>query len=173
MTTEPARRPGRSRRTPEAVVLREVRDEDLDALYQEQADPASVAMAAFTSEDPADRAAFDARMQRIRTNPTVLLRTVTVDGVTVGSVAAFEMEGRTEVTYGIERSQWGRGLATAALQALLAEVSARPVYARAASDNVASLRVLHRAGFVTIGTEMAHAPGRGRPVEETILVLPG
>jgi RimJ/RimL family protein N-acetyltransferase len=50
-------------------------------------------------------------------------------------------------------------------------VSVRPVYARATSDNVGSLRVLQRAGFAIIGTKTSYANARGTEIEETILRL--
>jgi RimJ/RimL family protein N-acetyltransferase len=45
------------------------------------------------------------------------------------------------------------------------------LYARAASDNVASLRVLEKAGFRRVGVNRDFAPGRGEEIEETILRL--
>ena len=48
-------------------------------------------------------------------------------------------------------------------------MSARPLYARAASDNVGSLRVLQKAGFQAIGTVYSFAPARHTEIEETIL----
>jgi len=45
------------------------------------------------------------------------------------------------------------------------------VYARAASDNVRSLRVLQKAGFTPIGTEVSYANARRAEIEETILRL--
>jgi RimJ/RimL family protein N-acetyltransferase len=45
------------------------------------------------------------------------------------------------------------------------------VYARAASDNVGSLRVLEKAGFRPVGVDRGFAPGRGEEIEETILRL--
>lgn len=79
------------------------------------------------------------------------------------------MNGDTEVTYWIDRSAWGAGVAGQALALLLELVTTRPLHALAASDNLASLRVLARAGFVAIGTERSFANGRGAEIEETIL----
>jgi RimJ/RimL family protein N-acetyltransferase len=45
------------------------------------------------------------------------------------------------------------------------------VFARAASDNVGSLKVLQRAGFAITGTEHSFANGRKAEIEETILRL--
>jgi RimJ/RimL family protein N-acetyltransferase len=65
----------------------------------------------------------------------------------------------------------GRGIATRALTLLLELVPARPLYARAASDNAGSLRVLQKCGFQPAGTEKSFAAGRNEDIEETILRL--
>ncbi len=153
------------------VALRLVDDSDLDALFEQMRDPESVRMAAFVSGDPDDRAAFDLHMAKVRTSPEVTHRAVTLDGRLVGSVASFVIDSDTEVTYWIDRSFWGQGIAGRALGLLLESVRARPMFARAASDNVRSLKVLQRAGFVTVGTEISFANGRNTEIEETILRL--
>lgn len=153
------------------VALRPVDDSDLDALFEQMRDPEAVHLAAFTAEDPADRAAFDAHMAKIRAAPGVTNRAVTVDGRLVGSIASFVIEGDTEVTYWIDRSFWGQGIASRALALLLELVPVRPLFARVASDNAGSLKVLQRAGFIVTGTEMAFANARNSEIEETILRL--
>ena len=50
-------------------------------------------------------------------------------------------------------------------------MTARPVHARAASDNLGSLRVLEKAGFQIIGTNRDFARARQAEIEETILRL--
>jgi hypothetical protein len=72
-------------------------------------------MAAFTAEDPDDRTAFDVHMAKVRTSPEVTNRAITVDGRLVGSIASFVIEGDTEVTYWIDRSFWGQGIAGRAI----------------------------------------------------------
>jgi RimJ/RimL family protein N-acetyltransferase len=153
------------------IALRPVEDADLDALFDQGRDPEAVWMAAFTAEDPADRHAFDAHMARVRSLPDATLRAITCDGQLVGSISSFVSGDQTEVTYWISRPVWGRGIAGQALELLLKLVPARPLHARAASDNIASLRVLQKAGFTIIGTENSYAPGRNRDIEETILRL--
>jgi RimJ/RimL family protein N-acetyltransferase len=153
------------------IALWPVEDADLDALFDQMRDPESVAMAAFTAEDPADRQAFDAHMARVRNSPGITHRAITCDGQLVGSIASFVSGDETEVTYWIDRSAWGRGIASRALELLLELVPVRPLHARAASDNVASLRVLRKAGFAIIGTETSYANARKREIEETILRL--
>lgn len=151
--------------------LRPVQESDLDDLFAQNSDPQSVAMAAFTSENPGDRDLFDARMARLMASPDVTLRAITWHGRLVGSIASFDMDGQTEVTYWIERRSWGQGIATAALRLFAAQIPVRPLYARVASDNAGSRRVLEKAGFVPIGTETSFAAGRGTTIEETILRL--
>ena len=154
-----------------SIALRPVQDADLDALFDQMRDPESVRMAAFTPEDPDDRAAFDAHMARVLSAPDITHRAITCDGRLVGSIASFVIDGETEVTYWVERASWGRGIARAALALLLESVIVRPLFARAASDNIGSLKVLAAAGFRPIGTEISFAAGRNAEIEETVLRL--
>lgn len=153
------------------VALRPVEDADLDALFEQMRDPESVQMAAFTAKDPNDREAFDAHMAKIRASPDANQRAVTLDGRLVGSLGWFVIEGDTEITYWIDRSVWGQGIASQAVALLLDTVKVRPLHARAASDNIGSLRVLQKAGFTITGTEVAFATARNAEIEETILRL--
>ncbi len=153
------------------MALRPLQESDLDALFRQMSDPESVRMAAFTADDPADRQRFDEHMAKVMTSPEARNRAVTWRGDLVGSIAAFVVEGETEVTYWIDRAFWGRGIASQALGLLLEEVRVRPLHARAAGDNVGSLRVLEKAGFRVVGTEVSYAPARGTEIEETLLRL--
>jgi RimJ/RimL family protein N-acetyltransferase len=153
------------------IELRAVEDADLDAIFEQMRDPESVAMAAFTSADPDDRAAFDRHQQRVRSDPAIVHRAIIADGRLAGTIASFVIDGDTEITYWIDRALWGRGIAGRAVAALLDLVPVRPLHARAASDNLGSLAVLKRAGFVVTGTETSYAPARAAEIEETILIL--
>jgi RimJ/RimL family protein N-acetyltransferase len=153
------------------VSLRSVEDGDLDAIFQQATDPESVRMAAFTSEDQTDRRAFLARVSRLRADTSVSYRVIDLDGAVAGTIGSFRIDDQPEVTYWIDRTRWGKGIASTALQILLAELVERPVYARAASDNIGSLRVLEKAGFRRVGVNRGFAPGRGEEIEETILRL--
>ena len=153
------------------VSLRPLEDRDLDALYQQWTDPESIRMAAFTAEDQTDRRAFLERTSRLRADTNVTHLVIEVDGAVAGTIGSFRIDDQLEVTYWIDRAHWGKGIATAALQILLAETAERPVFARAASDNGGSLRVLEKAGFRRIGVDRGFARGRGEEIEETILRL--
>ena len=153
------------------VTLRPVEDSDLDTLFEFMRDPESVRMAAFTAENPDDREAFDAHWRKIRARTDVTNRVIVGDGRVVGSIACFVQEGDHEITYWVDRSVWGQGVAGRALALLLDEVTVRPLYGRAASDNAGSLRVLTKAGFEKVGTDVGYAPARKEEIEETIMRL--
>ena len=152
--------------------LRPVEIRDLHAIFELMRDPESVRMAAFTAEDPNDRIAFDTHMAKVMSSSENRLWAIIRDSRLVGTIASYPSEGATEVTYWIDRNCWGQGIATQALSLLLEEITVRPIRARAASDNPGSLRVLQKAGFEPIGTEVSYAPGRAAEIEETILELP-
>ncbi|NEC26639.1 GNAT family N-acetyltransferase [Streptomyces sp. SID8111] len=153
------------------VSLRPVHDSDLPVFFRQMNDPEALHMAAFTPEDPADREAFEAHWARIRASEQVVVRTVLGDGDVLGSAAVYGEPGEREVTYWIDRAYWGKGIATAALRALLAEVDERPLFARVAADNAASLRVLRTCGFEMSARATGYAPARGAEIEELVLTL--
>jgi RimJ/RimL family protein N-acetyltransferase len=153
------------------VSLRPVEEADFDTLFEFMRDPESVRMAAFTAKDPDDRAAFDAHLRKNLARTDVTNRVIVGDGQVVGTVAAFVIEGDTEITYWVDRAVWGQGVASRAVELLLREVTVRPLYGRAASDNAGSLRVLTKAGFEVIGTDVGYAQARNAEIEETILRL--
>ncbi|UQA92718.1 GNAT family N-acetyltransferase [Streptomyces halobius] len=154
------------------VTLREVRDGDLPVFYAHANDPEGMRMAAFTAEDPSDRARFEAHWARIRQDPSVVVRTIAGEGgEIVGHAAVFGPTEEREVTYWIGREHGGRGAATAALRELLGVVPERPLRARAAADNGGSIRVLEKCGFVVTGIERGFANARGEEIDEVVLTL--
>jgi len=128
-------------------------------------------MAAFTVEDAADRDAFMARWAKHLNDETIVIQTVVWGGQVAGHVLSFEPCGKREVSYWIERALWGQGIATAALAMYLELDTVRPLYARAAQDNVASLRVLEKCGFTRYGTDIGFANARGAEIAEILLKL--
>ncbi len=91
-------------------------------------------------------------------------RHVVHDLLAVGSIGFFgpPVDGEVEVGYGLVEPVRGRGLATEALQALLAETDRLGIRVRAAvePDNRASIRVLAKCGF----TELRGVDGEGHLV---------
>src|SRR5690606_17280836 len=124
--------------------------------------------AAFVDRDPTDVEAFLARWRRIRADETTRTYTVLVGDRVVGHVARFERDGVPEVTYWIARDARGRGVATAALGALLHRDPRRPLHARVAADHLASLRVLEKCGFEVVGRERAFAAARREEIDELL-----
>jgi RimJ/RimL family protein N-acetyltransferase len=157
---------------PHVVTLRATRAGDLDELFRIQLDPEANRMAAFTAEDPSDRAAFDAHWERFSGRDDYDARTVRCDGRIVGRVARWiDPETRMpEVTYWIDREQWGRGIATRAMRLFL-DTQPRPLRARAAADNTASVAMLTRLGFVEVGRGRDYANARGEEIEEIEFIL--
>jgi RimJ/RimL family protein N-acetyltransferase len=76
-----------------------------------------------------------------------------------------------EVTYSFGREFRGRGLATQALNRMLRLIVDRPIFARAGTDNIGSIRVLEKCGFKIVGKNKDFANGRGEDTEECVLRL--
>lgn len=153
-------------------VLRDVVADDLPVFFQQQLDPDANYMAAFTAKDPTDHAAFMAHWGRILADPTVLMKTIVVDNQIAGSVSSYEEDGIAEVTYWLGKAYWGKGIATRALTQFLAKVqTVRPLRARVAKDNLASLRVLEKCGFTIVGEDKGFANARNAETEEYLLNL--
>lgn len=153
------------------IELRELDDDDLDAVFEMMRDRDAIAQAAFTASDPDDRAAFDAWIARNRANPDTEMLVVTEDGGFAGTAGAFTIDGDREVTYWIARHAQGRGVATAALRLLVSHEPTRPLFARVASHNAASIAVLEKLGFTEVSRMTSFAPGVGRDVEERVYTL--
>jgi RimJ/RimL family protein N-acetyltransferase len=116
-----------------------------DQVYRDEAQAAEVEsrLAAFTTQRP------DPRVQ-----PFVL--GIELDGVLVGHVGLSAARGSVEVGYAVEDAQQGRGIASEAVRAIvewaLDELALPEVLGIVAEGNVASCRVLEKAGFVTVGS---------------------
>ena len=157
--------------TNQVVQLREVELSDLPIFFEFQLDPEANQMAAFTSKDPSDREAFEAHWQKIFADQSIPIRTILFGEQVAGSVLSYVMEGECEVSYWIGKEFWGKGIATRALALYLVFITERPLYARAAKDNLSSIRVLEKNGFKVIATENGFANARGKEIEESVLIL--
>src|SRR5438309_2505740 len=108
-------------------------------------------MAAFVCEDPKDKVAFDAHWDKILNSSQITQRTIVAEGQVAGHISCYPHGENIEVTYWLGREFWGRGLATQALNRMLHLVVDRPIFARATTDNIGSIRVLQKCGFKIIG----------------------
>jgi RimJ/RimL family protein N-acetyltransferase len=142
--------------------------DDLPIFYEQQADPEANAMAAFPARD---REAFTEHWARVLADDSVSKKTILFDGHVAGNIVRFEQSGQPLVGYWIGRQYWGKGIATRALSEFLGEVAVRPLYARVAKHNVASIRVLEKCGFTVAGEEKAPSRAGEDEVEEFVMRL--
>jgi len=131
--------------SPPGVILRDVLDSDLPILFEHQLDPEAVRMAAFPSRD---HDAFMAHWAKIRRDPSNILRAIVFEEQVAGNIGSWLAAERRLMCYWIGREFWGRGIATKALAAFVAEVKIRPLHAFVAKHNAASIRVLEKCGLV-------------------------
>jgi RimJ/RimL family protein N-acetyltransferase len=150
------------------VQLRDVEPDDLPMLFQHQLDPEANRMAVANARD---EGAFNAHWAQILGDPTVVKKAILVDGCVVGDINCFKLDGLDAVGYWIAREYWGRGIATRALRLLLEEIATRPLHARVARSNIASLRVLEHCGFIVTGYQLMPASDRFPECEEAVLAL--
>lgn len=151
--------------------MRAVVNADLSIFFEHQLDSEANFMAAFTAKDPSDEKSFMERWHQILLDESIQKNTILVAQQIAGHVVCFEQFGRREVSYWLGREFWGRGIATEALAQFLGMIDTRPLFARAAKDNIASIRVLEKNGFVITGEDKGFANGRGEEIEEFILKL--
>src|SRR4051812_33405017 len=155
----------------ESITIREVESSDLETFYEHQLDLEAIRMAAFVGKDPNDRVAFDTHWDKILNSSQNITRTIVADGQVAGHIACYPNGENMEVTYWLGSKFWGRGIATQALKRMLHLVVDRPIFAKAAADNIGSIRVLQKSGFKIIGKNKDFANGRGEDTEEYILRL--
>lgn len=153
------------------VALRPATEADFDALFELESDVTGADMIAFLPRDPGDHDAFSAHWARISSDDSVVTRIIEADDAFAGYAVSFLTDGARQVGYWVIRELWGRGIATAALEALVAELDDRPLWGSTAADNLGSQRVLQKAGFVFDRTERSHAPRRGTEIDENVYRL--
>ncbi len=150
------------------VCLRNVAREDLPRIYEFQIDPESNRIAVTI---PRSADVFDAHWENALRDPHVTARAILVGDELAGCISCFKMDGLDSVGYWLGREFWGRGIASRALELLSTEVSVRPLHARVATSNSASLRVLQKCGFVVERVRLSPADDRYPECEETLLIL--
>ena len=139
-------------------MLREVREDDLDVLFEQQREPEAVAMAVFPARE---REAFDAHWRRSCSRTTALfVRVIEVDGEVAGNIGSWEQDGQQLVGYWLGREVLGpRARHGGARASSSQELGVRPLHAWVAASNVGSIRVLEKCGFVQ--RRRAHHRRRG------------
>lgn len=148
--------------------LRPVEAGDLERLFTHQSDPQSLEMAVVYSKEYSE---FIAHWERVLVDPTVTACAILVDEELVGHVSCFLMDGLDSVGYWIDRGVWGRGIASRALEKLLADLTIRPLHARVAASNHGSIRVLEKCGFREYAREESPDDGKFPVCLESLLRL--
>ncbi len=91
--------------------LRQTVKPDLELFFQfHQLDKEANYLAAFTAKNPADKEAYLEKYTNHLNDPTINMQTILVEETVAGSIAKFEMEGDTEITYWIDRNFWAKEL---------------------------------------------------------------
>lgn len=154
------------------IVLRDIIDADLPIFFEYQLDSDANYMAAFTAKNPKDKNAFNAHWEKIINDNAIIIKTIIYNNNVAGHLASFVESGNQEITYWIGKQYWGKGIATKALTLFLKNVNNhRPLHARVAKDNHASIRVLEKCDFKITGEEKGFANARSEEIAELVLVL--
>ena len=135
------------------IELKDTNTDDLEALFNFQSDRDANYLAAFTTKDPTNWDDYIKKWTRLLSDETINNKTIFFNNQIAGSIAKFEVDGESEITYWIGKDFWGKGIATAALKQFLEVEKTRPIFGRAAFDNFGSKKVLEKCGFENIGTE--------------------
>jgi len=158
------------------VTLRSVFDADLPIFFEHQQYQPAQHMAAFVHEDPSDRIAFDTHWAKLMGSDKILKRSIEHDSELVGHIMSFDMPNEEdgldrEITYWIGHEHWGMGIATQALLEFIEIEQTRPLFGRAATDNLGSIRSMEKCGFALIAHERGFAHARGEEIDEVVMKL--
>ncbi len=153
------------------VSLREVVLSDLKVFFEQQLDPTANFMAAFTFKDPSDRKTFMNHWRKIIEDESVQVQTILVNQEIAGHIEYFMLFGKPSIGYWIGKNYWGQGITTQAVNLFLPQIQKRPIYARVATDNIGSIRVLEKNGFTKIETDSGFAHARGMEIKEYVFIL--
>ena len=150
------------------IRLRDIEQSDLPTLYEFNLDPEANRLAATI---PRSADAFQAHWENRQADPNVVQKAILIGNVLAGCIVCFRQDGFDYVGFWLGKEFWGNGIASTALQLLLKEIKSRPLYARVATSNGASLRVLQKSGFVVESVQISPGDERYQECEEALLIL--
>lgn len=164
------------------LLLRAPRLEDATEIFSRYANNPEVTrnLAWPTHNSPADTRQFLQSAEQMRTDGSTFHWAIGArdDGRLHGMIGVRMALPKVEVGYVLAQDQWGRGLMTEALTALVDEIRQHPevrsVFAHCAIDNVASARVLEKSGFTfkRIARGFMVLPNRGpKPIDVKLYVM--
>jgi RimJ/RimL family protein N-acetyltransferase len=150
------------------IELTKTTQQDLSELFIFQTNTDGIWMAAFTPDDPNNRAAYMEKWIKIVENPDIRMQTIRLENKIIGSVAHFEMMEATHISYWIDQKYWGQGIATEAVKMFIKDSVTRPLFARVAFDNYRSQKVLEKSGFLLVDKDQGFANARKKEIEEFV-----
>ena len=159
------------------ITLRTTVESDLAIFFiHQQHEPAQYMAAFMTHEDSSDRDSFDFHWSNLMGSDKVLKRSIEAQGQLIGHIMSFDTfddDGivEREITYWIDHNHWNKGIASTALSLFLEIESIRPLFGRAAKDNIASIRSMEKCGFELIAEERGFANARGEEIDEVVMKL--
>lgn len=157
--------------TTEHLELRLPRLEDATEIFSRYASNPAVTrnLSWPTHTSPADTRRFLQVAEQMRADGTLVNWAICTrnDGRLHGMIGVRPDLPRVEIGYVLAQDRWGRGWMTEALRAVVAELQKHPevwrIHAHCATDNLASARVLEKAGFEFEGVARRYLvlPNRG------------
>ena len=151
--------------------LRNVTEGDVEIFFGFMQDKELQWQAAFISEHPEDQTAHTTHWSKILADPANLNLTIEVDGVVVGNIGRWWLDGVPQLTYWIGKQHTNKGYATEALKLFLTRETNRPLEARCAFDNQGSIRVLEKNDFVLTASDQYFSNARKEEITELIFRL--
>lgn len=153
------------------VALKETELSDLEQLFIYQADEEAAHMAAFVNENWNDKEAYLAKWKKLLSDGKVNIRSIMLDDKVIGSVSTWWLMDELQISYGIGKEYWNKGITTHALQQFLSVIPDRPLFGRVAYDNIGSAKILEKCGFKKIKEEMFYAHARKKEIVEIVFLL--
>jgi [ribosomal protein S5]-alanine N-acetyltransferase len=164
------------------LLLRAPRLDDATEIFSRYASNPEVTwnLAWPTHNSPADTRQFLQSTEQMRSDGTSFHWAICTrdDNRLHGMIGVRIQLPKLEVGYVLAQDQWGRGLMTEALTAVVEEVrryaEVRSVFAHCATDNTASARVLEKSGFTfkRIARGFMILPNRGpRPIDVKLYAM--
>ncbi|MET0607013.1 MAG: GNAT family N-acetyltransferase [Beijerinckiaceae bacterium] len=130
------------------------------------------------AEWPQERARFEewtSLAAELNDGEEVAVAAILLEGRAVGIVAINWLRGARNLGYWLAQPAWGRGLMSEAVEGMLAWFFAHHedlfILSGAVEGNAASLRILDKLGFVTIGETMTPSLAHGCLVGHIDMVL--
>ena len=150
------------------VLLRDVTQDDIPVLFDQQLEPDAIQMASFP---PREWDAFIAHWTNILADENVTKRAILSNGRVAGYILGFEQDGKTHIGYWLGKKYWGQGIATDALKQFLNHVKGRPLYANVIENHISSIKVLKNCGFRITGYKKDINNSHNEQLKEVILML--